>query len=85
MKRTTKLCAAMSLLPGAIVNEKWLSACESAGKFVDVAPFLFHGPIASDPKGKIKWSFDAVRSAGRTCAPRPSATRRVAIGRRALL
>lgn len=62
LKRTVKLCAAMSVLPNAIVDEEWLRACEQAGKFVDVTPYLFHGAMASNPKTpKIKWSFDAVR------------------------
>ena len=70
--RTKKLLAAMSLLPGAIVHEEWLVACESAGKFVDVTPYLLNGAVASDPRSsKIKWSFDAVRSSVSNPPPCP--------------
>ena len=70
LKRTGKLLAAMSLPSCALVHEEWLVAVETAGKFVDVTPYLLHGAMASDPKAapKIKWSFDATVSRERALA-----------------
>ena len=71
LKRTGKLLAAMSLPSCALVHDEWLAAFETAGKFVDVTPYLLHGAMASDPKAPtIKWSFDATVSRERALAGR---------------
>ena len=70
LKRTGKLLAAMSMPSCALVHEEWLVAVETAGKLVDVTPYLLHGAMSSDPKAppKIEWSFDATVSRERALA-----------------
>jgi len=58
LKRTTKLCAAVSL-PIPIVTDKWLYACESANAFVSADSYLLKGPQESAADSKLSWSFNA--------------------------
>ena len=65
VKRTAKLCIGISLPNASLVTEEWISACESAGAFVDVAPFVLSGTHSSQP-GANPWDFDAGESRRRT-------------------
>ena len=66
VKRTAKLCIGISLPNASLVTEEWLRACESAGAFVDVAPFMLSGKHSSQPEAVSKWDFDAGESRKRT-------------------
>ena len=62
VKRTTKLCAALSLPHVRLVTEGWLKACESARAFVDATPHQLTGDHASQPGANSVWSFNAAAS-----------------------
>ncbi|KOO30509.1 pax-interacting protein 1-like protein [Chrysochromulina tobinii] len=57
LKRTAKLCVAISRPLVRIVQAKWLAACEMAGTFVSAEPYLLEGEHAKD-----NWSFNATTS-----------------------
>jgi hypothetical protein len=57
LKRTAKLCVAISRPLVRIVQAKWLAACEMAGTFVSAEPYLLEGEHAKD-----QWSFNATTS-----------------------
>ena len=60
LKRTTKLCVAVSLPAVKLVTAEWISACEMAGAFVSADPFLLRGEHTSE---KMGWSFNATAAA----------------------
>jgi len=67
LKRTAKLCAALSM-PGVIlVTDEWITACESAKAFVDTRPYVLAGEFASN-KGAPPWAFNATDARKRALA-----------------
>ncbi|KAL3907299.1 MAG: hypothetical protein SGPRY_010221 [Prymnesium sp.] len=50
IKRTVKLCAAVSTVP-YIVTEEWIKACEAAGALVAAEPYMIEGCFESNPPG----------------------------------
>ena len=68
LKRTAKLCAALSLPAVRLVTDDWLKACESAKAFVDCRPFELRGEHASKPGAASPWAFNVDESRARAAA-----------------
>jgi hypothetical protein len=56
VKRTVKLCVAISQPTACLVTDDWIKACESAKSFVETTPYLLSGEHSSSKAG---WSFNA--------------------------